>query len=297
MSKRIPWRPVAAVVIVIATVALFVNYFIGHPSLRHKLAEVPVTTLIGLLFLYCVFVYSLSLINMATVRLCKSKITQDESLLLSAYSSVINFFGPLQSGPAFRGVYLKAKHGIKLRDYTLASFTYYFFYALFSGLLLVSAILKWWTVPLGIVALVLVHFLAKSRFAKFKGINQLALGKWHYMALATALQILILSVIFYIEIRTVAPTTHFSQALIYTGAANFALFVSLTPGAIGFREAFLVFSQNLHHINNATIVAANTIDRAVYIVLLGILAIFIFGTHARNRFQKIEAKTSPLEVS
>lgn len=292
MSKRIPWRPVAATIILVATVALFANYFIDHPSLRHKLSEVPIITLIGLLFLYGLFVGCLSLINMATVRLCKAKISNDESLLLSMYSSIINFFGPLQSGPAFRGVYLKKKHGIKLRDYTLASFAYYFFYALFSGLLILSGIFKWWTVPLGVLALIVVHIATRSRFSKFKGINHLDIGKWQLMAIATALQIAVLSLIFYIELHAVAPHTSFGQALIYTGAANFALFVSLTPGAIGFREAFLVFSQNLHHINNTTIVAANTIDRAVYLVFLGILIAVIFGSHARDRFKVKDVETS-----
>jgi uncharacterized membrane protein YbhN (UPF0104 family) len=71
--------------------------------------------------------------------------------------------------------------------------------------------------------------------------------------------------------------------MVYTGAANLALFVSLTPGAIGFRESFLVFSQHLHHISNSTIVAANILDRAMYLVLLLILALIIFGTHARRQ--------------
>jgi uncharacterized membrane protein YbhN (UPF0104 family) len=62
-----------------------------------------------------------------------------------------------------------------------------------------------------------------------------------------------------------------------------ALFVSLTPGAIGIREAFLTFSQQLHHIDTSTIVAANIIDRAVYLVFLGVLFIFVFSLHARDK--------------
>lgn len=290
MSKRIPWQPVAAIIIVLATVALFINYFANHASLRHKLAEVPASTLVILLLLYVLFVGCLALINTATVRLCGSTIGRNGSLLLSMYSSIINFFGPLQSGPAFRGLYLKKKHGIKLRDYTLASFLYYFFYALFSGLLILSAVLKWWTIPLGIVSLVAFHYLTKSRFAKFKGINRLALGSWHYMALATALQMIVWVAIFYTEIQAVSPHTSLSQVLVYTGAANFALFVSITPGAIGFREAFLVFTHNLHDISNTVIVAANTLDRAVYIVFLAILVAGVFSSHTRDRFKIVGEK-------
>jgi len=105
------------------------------------------------------------------------------------------------------------------------------------------------------------------------------------MALATLLQVCLLLTIFSIELHAVAPHVHFSQIVVYTGVANLALFVSLTPGAIGFRESFLVFSQKLHHIDNSTIVAANLIDRSVYVTLLVLLAIGIFGTHANRRFK------------
>jgi uncharacterized membrane protein YbhN (UPF0104 family) len=103
-----------------------------------------------------------------------------------------------------------------------------------------------------------------------------------YLGIATFLQAGLVCLIYYSELRSVAPATRFSQAIIYTGAANLALFVSLTPGAIGFRESFLVFSRHLHHIGNNTIVAANILDRSVYIVFLLILAVFIFGTHAQR---------------
>ena len=52
--------------------------------------------------------------------------------------------------------------------------------------------------------------------------------------------------------------------------------------AIGIREAFLVFSQNLHHLSNMVIVAANVIDRAIYLVFLGILFIVTVGLHAKG---------------
>ena len=74
--------------------------------------------------------------------------------------------------------------------------------------------------------------------------------------------------------------------------ANFALFVSLTPGAIGIREAFLVFSQDLHHIPNDIIVAANVLDRAVYILFLGLLFIIVLLMHAGSKLQLQKVKAS-----
>ena len=71
----------------------------------------------------------------------------------------------------------------------------------------------------------------------------------------------------------------------YSGAANFALFVSLTPGAIGFRETFLIFTEHLDRINTATVLSANVIDRSVYIVFLAILFLLAIGINLKKRLR------------
>ncbi|MGC1177033.1 MAG: lysylphosphatidylglycerol synthase domain-containing protein [Candidatus Saccharimonadales bacterium] len=282
MIHRVTWRQAAAVTVLTATIATFTYYFAHHPEVGHQLRHTSPDVIGVILALYLISVGVLALINHATVKLCDISLARGESLLLTAYAAVINFFGPLQSGPAFRAVYLKKKHHVNLKNYGLATLMYYFFFGGFSGLLLLSGLLKGWLILLVLVGLMVMLVIWKSqRFgAKLKQLN---LGNWYYLALATLLQVLLMTLIYYVELRSVAPGTGFSQAVIYTGAANLALFVSLTPGAIGFRESFLLFSQNLHHINSTTIVAANILDRAMYLVLLLILTVFIFGTHAKKR--------------
>lgn len=283
--KRVTWRPVAAIIILTATTAAFLYYFATHPVVRHQLQQTKPLTIAIILLLYFGTVGSLSMINIGTLKLCRIRMPGAESLLLSSYSSVINFFGPLQSGPAFRAVYLKKKYGLKLRNYTTATFMYYFFYGAFSGMFLLSGLLKWWLLALAVTGLAVALLARRSRWAAPR-LAALNLGAWYYLALATFLQVSLVAFIYYAELRTVAPGTHFSQAIVYTGAANLALFVSLTPGAIGFRESFLLFSERLHHISPAAIVSANIIDRAMYITLLLIMALFIFGTHARRSLLK-----------
>jgi uncharacterized membrane protein YbhN (UPF0104 family) len=100
---------------------------------------------------------------------------------------------------------------------------------------------------------------------------------------ATVLQVATLTAIYAVELHNVGANPSLGQVMAYTGVANFSLFVALTPGAIGIREAFLVFSQQLHHIDNSTIVAANIIDRAVYFVFLGILFVAVVGLHAKEK--------------
>ncbi|HZL07693.1 MAG TPA: hypothetical protein VFC50_00680, partial [Candidatus Dormibacteraeota bacterium] len=75
------------------------------------------------------------------------------------------------------------------------------------------------------------------------------------------------------------------QAMSYSGAANFALFVSLTPDAIGFRETFLVFSHRLHHVSTANILSANVIDRGAYVIFLLLLFVVVLSLHAKDRLR------------
>lgn len=273
-------RKIAAIIVLPVTVAAFVFYFQNNPEVQRQLQDTSTYLLVSLFGLYLLTIVALAFVTYSTLRLCKIRARQGESLLLTAYTAVVNFFGPLQSGPAFRAVYLKAKYSLNLKSYAGATLVYYFFWGIFSGLMLLSGVLHWWLVPLALAAL-LAAYTARSQ-PKLQGID---LSAWYYLALATATQIALVSVIYFLELRSVDHSISYGQAVIYTGAANLALFVSLTPGAIGFRESFLLFSQNLHDVSTPTIVTASILDRAIYIVVLAALAVFIFGTHATRRLK------------
>lgn len=288
MLKRSTGRTIIAAIIVVATAVAFSLYFVRHPEIHHQLGQISINNLVLLIGLYCAFIASLAMINTAALKLCGVVFKNRESLLLTMYSSVINFFGPLQSGPAFRAIYLKRRHSVRLRDYTAASFVYYFFYALLNVLLLLSGFLKWWLVPV-ILLLMMCCFVLSRRVSRIKTLGNLKWQNWPYTAIACVLQIAIMMAIYTVELKAVGADISLGQVAVYTGAANLALFVALTPGAIGFRESFLLLSQQLHNINNATIISANILDRSVYILFLLSLAAIIFGTHAREYFIKDSA--------
>lgn len=279
------WRPVATFSILVATIGGCIYYFATHPAVRQQLSQTSLVTLAIIFLLYLVFAGALSLVTLATLRVCDVRLDLREGSLLTMYATVINFFGPLQSGPAFRAVYLKRKHGLKLKKYTLATLVYYGLFAIISGVFLLSGVLGWWLLLAIAIGLLVLLGLYRSQHPLAVRIRNLQLSAVYLLAAATLLQLMIVAIIYYVELRAVSPGVHLGQAIIYAGAANFALFVSLTPGAIGFRESFLLFSQRLHHIDSSSIIAANVIDRAMYIVLLGVIGIAIFGTHAQRRLQ------------
>lgn len=269
-----------AISILTATIAAFAWYFRTHPEVIHSLRQVSIGTIVLLFALYCLFMGTLIWIQRATLALCDLKLGQKESALLVMYSSVINFFGPLQSGPAFRAAYLKARYKLNLKKYAVATLTYYGLYALFSGLMILAVLVNWWIIIGAIAAYLLLPRMLRAK--RFDNLNKAHIRS---LAQATFCQVMVLSAIYFVEIRSLLSEASYLQSLSYTGAANFALFVSITPGAIGFREAFLVFSQSLHGIGSEVIAAASVIDRSIYIILLLIVAAVVTAMHASEYFK------------
>jgi uncharacterized membrane protein YbhN (UPF0104 family) len=296
ISQIIGWlkRPLVKqsiiVAILITTVVIFVRFFQIHPqyltSLRHT-NPLWILAVIGLnipMIILLVFIYD------ACLKLCGHTLKWQENFFLTAYSSIANFFGPLQSGPGVRAVYLKTKHHVRLRDYGLATLLYYGLFATFSALFLFAGNRPWWqtgSVALAVIAvsgLVIYYFVQKDT----AGVNsqfRLQRGPFMQLIIATFLQVLLTAITYFIELKAVNPHISWGQAVSYSGAANFALFVSLTPDAIGFRETFLVISKRLHHVSTANIISANIIDRGAYVIFLILLFILVLAFHARQRFQ------------
>jgi uncharacterized membrane protein YbhN (UPF0104 family) len=107
--------------------------------------------------------------------------------------------------------------------------------------------------------------------------------------LATVLQAIVQVTIYAVELHSVNHHISLSQIITYTGAANLALFVSLTPGAIGIRESFLIFTEHLHHISSANIILANVIDRSVYLIFLLILVVLVSIWQIKNKWDSKHA--------
>lgn len=277
-------RRLLAILVLALTAASFAYYIVKHPTSLDALRQVSPGVLGLLLGLYGLTIVALLYVLDATLELCATAIGKQESLLLTIYTAIINFFGPLQSGPGFRAVYLKKRYGTKLKNYAVASLMYYGFFAAFSGLFLLSGLLRSW--QLGVVAaggLLLVVAGLYFDMPGLRRLKQLRLQGAFKLALATLAQVSLVAVIYYIELRTVNSHVSFRQAVSYTGAANFAMFVSLTPGAIGFRESFLLFSRQIHHVSSSNIVSASLLDRGIYVLFLGLLLLVVLATHARSK--------------
>ena len=178
-------------------------------------------------------------------------------------------FGPGQSGPGVRAVYLKQKHGLKLRTHVC--------YALVLRRLcclerpVAAGVQRAVLAPghPGFFGVIGVVWLVLRRLKKWPQARLHVTPRLLTMlTLAVAAQMACYVLIYFVELQMVQAGANLRQVVAYAGAANFSLFVSLTPGGIGIRKRFGVFYQAARHWPTS-IVAANVIDRAVYVVVLG----------------------------
>lgn len=282
-------RTIVAVAIVALTIGLFAYYLSNHPEVVRQISDVPPATLVLLLALYAVWFLAIVLVTRFSLRIYNKPMGRQENILFNAYSSLINFFGPGQSGPVFRAAYLKKRHNLGIKQFMFTTLLYYGFYAVISACFMFVGTRAWWQTVLlmaavGSASFLLIRWYARKK-ADIKNESGLNLFNVGLLLSATLLQLVVQVAIYAIELHNTGANASFGQILAYTGVANFALFVALTPGAIGIREGFLLFSESLHHISSAVIVAANLIDRAVYLVFLGLLFVLVLATHAKEKLR------------
>ena len=288
------FRKYLPIILVSITLFLFIYLFVKHPNYRHTLVTTNPWLLVLIAALYAMLILCFNWVYSITLRLCGEQLDFREGVLLTCYSTIVNFFGPLQSGPGVRAAYVKQKKQVRYIDYTFATFVYYAMYAVISALFILIGSGRHWPIASALLVCVSVGCsLILYLFHKRLNRNEKRQSKFHItmgLALlllgATITQLGVVTAIYFVELRAVHTGASISQAFAYGGAANFSLFVSLTPGAIGFREAFLEFSRQLHHIPTAGILAASVIDRSVYVAFLGILFLLTLSLHFSDRFKK-----------
>lgn len=287
---------IASVVILVATFGLFAQYLHTHPQYISELKSTSPWWIAAIILANFGLITVLAFISLVLIKMVGKNIGTVENWLLTIYSSMANFFGPLQSGPGVRAAYLKTKHQVSLRNYFLVTLLAYATYAVLSAFMLLIGTRPWWQATLACLAAALVSYVV-IRFAsrrRARGLGDLHIHPVYIAALIglTIVQLVFTSLRYYFAIRASGNDVSIGQLVSYTGAANFALFVSITPDGIGIREAFLLFAQDIHHVSTDTIVAANLVDRATYVLFLGMLFVIALSLHAKDRLRLPKAKSS-----
>lgn len=281
------------VTIVGLTIAAFTYYLVTNPEVLPLVLGLHPAALLLIAIAYAGTILANAFVLSASLRMIGKSVSFSENVSLTGYSSVVNFFGPLQSGPGFRAAYLKQRHGVGIGKFFYTTLVFYGFFALFNATIIAIALLvrapSGFAIPLvftGVLAVVAVCLGAYKYIPRIRtAVRAIKLTSVHFWLIGLGALALSLctTAAYFVELLHVDPTVNILQAAIYAAAANLALFVSLTPGAIGFRESFLLLTQQLHQIPSDVVLAASIIDRAFYVLFLLVLFLCLlsFGTRAK----------------
>jgi uncharacterized membrane protein YbhN (UPF0104 family) len=295
-----PWVRLTLIILIVgATLAVFTQYLLTHPEIIGTVLGMHPAAIMLLTIAYIGTIIANAFVLSASLRMIGKRVGFVENASLTGYSSVVNFFGPLQSGPGFRAAYLKQRYGVSLGKFFYATLVFYGFFAAINAAVILIAIalrapssLAGLIIAGSLVAACLVIWLAYRFVLKirqaFRAIK-LTDGNFWLIGLGALALSLCTTAAYFLELLHVDPTVNFLQTTVYAAAANLALFVSLTPGAIGFRESFLLLTQQLHQIPSNVVLAASIIDRAFYVVFLLALFLFLLAIGARTKLRKPKA--------
>lgn len=281
------------VFVLIATLLLFAYYFFTHQSQFSIIGHVAwwqVALIIlgqALVFISNIFILVLF------VRYIHKKISLIDSAHITAYSSLINFFGFLQGGVALRAVYLKNRYSMKFRLYiALTAVQYLVLFGLSGMLIFIGISLLTGISYAGIVAvsccIIVAAFIALLLMLRVPFMLRAAelikrLGKVIHARPLIALLIIMLVQLAgsllanFVELQAIGASISPGSLFIYTGVSQFAVIIAITPGAIGIREALLLIVQGQMHLRTQDIVLAATVDRLVYFMTLALLIPFAIG--------------------
>jgi uncharacterized membrane protein YbhN (UPF0104 family) len=289
-------KKILAALIIIITLLVFLWYIINTAAVRETLLDVTAPNIFYLFLCFSILTMSNVIILIATLSYLHKKMPIGENVILTSYSSVVNFFGPLQSGPGFRALYLKRKYSLPIRRFIGANLIFYAFLAIINlGILFLAYLLSNSATLLGVFGSIAIIGLVVIASTKIRRVNNFyaelsqkgALHKRSFWFLGLSSFLLTFSGIltYFTELNMVNSATTLSQTIVYSAAANIALFVSLTPGALGIRESFLLVTQPLHNVSTTDIIAANVIDRAFYILFLFVVFLLSALLHFRQQLK------------
>lgn len=304
MLKKSKYHKYISVVILGASLALFLWYFSGHREQFRPLLHINIFYLI-LLGLANVGSLALNGIFIKIVlQPFKKTIGIAESFYVSLISSAGNYFAPVGAGLGFRAVYLKRKHNLSYGDFmatvsgnyvlvflvtslsglvalglerSYAGHKYWVLFFVFLALFLVDLILMSVRVARIIIRLLRktgrVGFLVRILSKIIEGWLLIITNKklvWHLIGLTAIGYPLSLAMSFLI-LHSLHFHTSFGGLLLLVSLSSLSVFINITPGNVGIKEAVFIFSAQAIGLNTSQILAYSLIDRGVMFMVLLLL--------------------------
>lgn len=286
--------------LVIIFLALFAYYFIKHTQDFKSLQELNLLLLIAVVLGYVGSIYLSGLFSKIIIEPFNKRISHIESFRVALLSSIGNYFGPLLGGTGMRAVYLKKKVGLSYTDFVSTLYGYYIIAFLISavlgvislallheqhqkrGFLIVGAFFV--SVATGLLGMIfnrrvaLVRYICRKLLGKrVDSLKRLATS-WHKIStepklIASLVKITFMNIglfaaVNYCEFLLIGIKLDIGVLLLYTCLGIFSILISLTPAALGIREAVYLFSASVLGVTSSQILAVALIDRTVQFIVM-----------------------------
>jgi len=254
-------------------------------------------------FVLCIAItFSQSLYNYFALKHFNANIGIKDCLFLAAQSFIGNLIAPMRAGTVANAYYLKKMRNV---DYTTfgiinialyvivfginsiigAAILYFYFglqnsefvaiFSVFIALFFACTIfftLPWqWSSTLKLPNLLRS---ALSGVSKLKQSHVLLIG----YTLPTLLNLFLMSLLSYFLLKSLGIDSTYPQMIFVTIFSSLSLFISITPGNLGIREAFAALSAQLAGIDPHQMIAASILERAI--MLVACILIYFLTKHS-----------------
>lgn len=288
--------------LLLLTLVAFGYYFLQNQEQFSRIGHLTWWQVLLIITGQSVVFFSNILVSIIFIQFIGKKLHFLDSTRITAYSSLINFFGFLQGGVGLRGVYFKRQFAMSIKKYFALTVVQYLFLFGVSGLFVLigisitSGVSSALLIALcGIIVVILgLVFLSKTNALKRFQTKLDVLSKTIKARPLVALFVVILLQLCgsllanFIELQAIGANISLGSLLVYTGTSQFAIVIALTPGAIGIREALLLIVQQQMHLTTRDIVLAATVDRVVYFITLALITPFALAAKKQLPAKEIE---------
>jgi uncharacterized protein (TIRG00374 family) len=305
-------RNVVRTTLVVIFVALVIRALQQDQNLRDQLQRLDVTTFVIGGGLVLIIMMSLGFFLKVVVDRLADEISLFEATYTTTLATLANSVLPFQSGSGVRAVHLKQRYGLAYSDFVVTLYGNAIIVILVNGLtalaFLVLPFIDWgplvaflFVVLLGftvmaislisprlrldeLVLAILARLpgrLAKRVIAQIEAVvrswklvtaDRVLLSR---MILVVVMNLLARLALFWFLFEAIGIHVRFPAAIILTALTNLTLFVALTPGAFGIREAILAVYAGSLGITQTDALSVSLAERAVtFVALITMTALF-----------------------
>lgn len=308
--------------ITLGFLALFLWYGTTHREIFHSLAKVSLFSIFLIVVGRMINIWTTGLFTKWTVEAFTRTLSQSESFMVAVLTAVGNFFGPLFGGLGIRAIYLKKYHNLSYSKFTSTLIGYYLMMFQLNSLMAIGALLVLpktsqtayimavfggWFLVLLVLSLMRLPKREKMAWATrskpgamvVKVLYDIEDG-WHLMLskpkllvqmfVLAVVNLLTLYFINYVEFWALHIPVSVASMALYTAVVQASLLLSVTPGAVGLREAMLLVISSTLGITVAQIVQVAILDRAIYFVLLAVLLLITRHSSLRASLVREQAE-------